>query len=251
LQPRLARVFWAAGIPVMEGYGLTETSPVIAVGGYQKENNMIGTVGPVVEGVQVKIAPDGEILTKSASVMKGYYNKPDLTAKEFDEEGWFHTGDIGELVNGKFLKITDRKKEMFKTSGGKYIAPQVIEGKLKEDPLVEQAMVVGADQKFPSVLIVPSFADLRAWCKRNDVPDAASNEELIKNERILELYDGLVKKYNKHFAQWEQVKRFVLLPELWTVETGEMTPTMKVKRKVISENNKALIESLYRQTEKR
>ena len=250
LQPRLARVFWAAGIPVMEGYGLTETSPVIAVGGYQKENNMIGTVGPVVEGVQVKIAADGEILTKSASVMKGYYNQPDLTAKEFDQEGWFHTGDIGELVNGKFLKITDRKKEMFKTSGGKYIAPQVIEGKLKEDPLVEQAMVVGADQKFPSALIVPSFADLRGWCKRHGVPDA-SNDELIRNEKIVALYDELVKKYNQSFAQWEQVKRFVLLPELWTVESGEMTPTMKVKRKAITENNKGLIESLYQQTEKR
>ncbi|OGX82599.1 AMP-dependent synthetase [Hymenobacter lapidarius] len=250
LQPRLARVFWSAGIPVMEGYGLTETSPVIAVGGYEKENNMIGTVGPVVEGVQVKIAADGEILTKSASVMKGYYNQPELTAKEFDEDGWFHTGDIGELVNGKFLKITDRKKEMFKTSGGKYIAPQVIEGKLKEDPLIEQAMVVGADQKFPSALIVPSFADLKGWCKRNGVADCP-NEELVKNERVVELYEGLVKKYNQSFAQWEQVKRSVLLPEPWTVETGEMTPTMKVKRKVISENNKSIIEGLYHQNEKR
>ena len=244
LQPRLARVFWSAGIPVMEGYGLTETSPVIAVGGYQKANNMIGTVGPVVEGVEVKIAADGEILTKSASVMKGYYNKPDLTAKEFDEEGWFHTGDIGELVNGKFLKITDRKKEMFKTSGGKYIAPQVIEGKLKEDPLIEQAMVVGADQKFASALVIPSFADLKGWCKRNNVADA-SNEELIKNEKIVAMYEGLVKKYNQSFAQWEQVKRIVLLPELWTVESGEMTPTMKVKRKVITEKNKAVIEGMY------
>jgi len=244
LQPRLARVFWAAGIRVMEGYGLTETSPVIAVGGYEPENNLIGTVGPVIDNVEVKIAPDGEILTKSASVMKGYYNKPDLTAEVFDKEGWFHTGDIGELVNGKFLKITDRKKEMFKTSGGKYIAPQVIEGKLKEDPLIEQAMVVGADQKFPSALVIPSFSDLKGWCKRNGVPEA-SNEELIKNERIVDLYEGLVKKYNQSFAQWEQVKRIVLLPELWTVESGEMTPTMKVKRKAITEKNKAMIESMY------
>ena len=244
LQPRLARVFWAAGIRVMEGYGLTETSPVIAVGGYESENNMIGTVGPIIDNVQVQIAADGEILTKSASVMKGYYNQPELTAKEFDAEGWFHTGDIGELVNGKFLKITDRKKEMFKTSGGKYIAPQVIEGKLKEDPLIEQAMVVGADQKFPSALVIPSFADLKGWCKRNGVPEA-SNAELIKNEKIVALYDGLVKKYNQSFAQWEQVKRIVLLPELWTVESGEMTPTMKVKRKVITENNKDTIEGLY------
>ena len=244
LQPRLARVFWAAGIHVMEGYGLTETSPVIAVGGYEPENNMIGAVGPLIDNMEVKIAADGEILTKSASVMKGYYNKPELTAEVFDEEGWFHTGDIGELVNGKFLKITDRKKEMFKTSGGKYIAPQVIEGKLKEDPLIEQAMVVGADQKFPSALVIPSFSDLKGWCKRNGVPEA-SNEELIKNEKIVALYDGLVKKYNQSFAQWEQVKRIVLLPELWTVESGEMTPTMKVKRKVITANNQAVIDGMY------
>ena len=245
LQPRLARIFWAAGIPVMEGYGLTETSPVIAVGGHVPENNMIGTVGPVINNVQVKIATDGEILTKSPSVMRGYYNKPDLTAEAIDADGWFHTGDIGELVNNKFLKITDRKKEMFKTSGGKYIAPQVIEGKLKEDPLIEQAMVVGADQKFPSALIIPSFSDLKSWCKRNGVPDAP-NEQLIKNEKVVELYEGLVKKYNQSFAQWEQVKRIALLPELWTVESGEMTPTMKVKRKAITENNKPLIEGLYR-----
>ncbi|UOE35764.1 long-chain fatty acid--CoA ligase [Hymenobacter monticola] len=249
LQPRLARVFWAAGIRVMEGYGLTETSPVIAVGGFEPENNMIGTVGPLIDNVQVKIAEDGEILTKSASVMKGYYNKPDLTAKEIDEQGWFHTGDIGELVNGRFLKITDRKKEMFKTSGGKYIAPQVIEGKLKEDPLIEQAMVVGADQKFPSALVIPSFPDLKGWCKRNGVPDAP-NEELIKNERVVKLYKELIEKYNKGFAQWEQVKRHVLLPTLWTVESGEMTPTMKVKRKVISENNKDVIADIYERAEK-
>jgi len=249
LQPRLARVFWAAGIRVMEGYGLTETSPVIAVGGYESENNMIGTVGPLIDNMEVQIAADGEILTKSASVMKGYYNKPDLTAEAIDKDGWFHTGDIGELVNGKFLKITDRKKEMFKTSGGKYIAPQVIEGKLKEDPLIEQAMVVGADQKFASALVIPSFSDLKGWCKRNGVPDAP-NEELVKNEKVVDLYEGLVKKYNQSFAQWEQVKKITLLPELWTVESGEMTPTMKVKRKVITEKNKELIEGMYTRAEK-
>lgn len=247
LQPRLARVFWAGGIRVMEGYGLTETSPVIAVGGYEPENNMIGTVGPLIDDVQVKIASDGEILTKSASVMKGYYNKPELTAKEFDEEGWFHTGDIGEMVEGKFLKITDRKKEMFKTSGGKYIAPQVIEGKLKESPLVEQCMVVGDGKKFPSALVIPSFDDLKGWCKRNSVDCNGSHEELVKNEKVVKMYEDLVHKYNNGFAQWEQVKKIVLLPNLWTVETGEMTPTMKVKRKVITENNKELIESLYHQ----
>ena len=245
LQPRLARVFWSAQIPVMEGYGLTETSPVIAVGGYEKENNMIGTVGPIIDDTEVRIAEDGEILTKSASVMKGYYNKPDLTAEVFDKDGWFHTGDIGELVNGKFLKITDRKKEMFKTSGGKYIAPQVIEGKLKEDPLIEQAMVVGVGEKFASVLIVPSIPDLKNWCKRNGVADASA-EELVKNEKVHGEYSRLVKHYNQGFAQWEQVKKFELLPHQWTVETGEMTPTLKVKRKIITENNKDLIEGMYR-----
>ncbi|MBT9394039.1 long-chain fatty acid--CoA ligase [Hymenobacter sp. NST-14] len=251
LQPRLARVFWSAGIRVMEGYGLTETSPVIAVGGFEPENNMIGTVGPIIDNTEVKIAADGEILTKSESVMKGYYNKPELTAKEFDEEGWFHTGDIGELVQGKFLKITDRKKEMFKTSGGKYIAPQVIEGKLKESPLVEQCMVVGDGQKFPSALVIPSFDDLKGWCKRNGVDCNCSNEQLIKDEKVVKMYEDLVHKQNKGFAQWEQVKKIALLPQLWTVETGEMTPTMKVKRKAITENNKDLIESLYNRDERR
>ncbi|AMJ64433.1 AMP-dependent synthetase/ligase [Hymenobacter sp. PAMC 26628] len=244
LQPRLARVFWAAGIRVMEGYGLTETSPVIAVNGYERENNMIGTVGPLIDNMEVKIAPDGEILTRSASVMKGYYNKPDLTAETIDADGWLHTGDIGELVNGRFLKITDRKKEMFKTSGGKYIAPQVIESKLKEDPLIEQAMVVGADKKYAAALIIPSFHDLKAWCKSHGVPDAP-NEELVRNEQVVKLYHELVAKCNKSFAQWEQLKKIALLPELWTVETGEMTPTMKVKRKVITEKNKDLIEGLF------
>ncbi|WP_044018373.1 AMP-dependent synthetase/ligase [Hymenobacter sp. APR13] len=250
LQPRLARVFWAGGIRVMEGYGLTETSPVIAVGGYEPENNMIGTVGPIIDNTEVKIAQDGEILTKSESVMLGYYNKPELTAKEFDADGWFHTGDIGEMVEGKFLKITDRKKEMFKTSGGKYIAPQVIEGKLKESPLVEQCMVVGDGQKFASALVIPAFDDLKGWCKRNGVDCNCSNEELVKNEKVVKMYNELVNKYNSGFAQWEQVKRIALLPQLWTVETGEMTPTMKVKRKIITQNNQEIIEGIYQNAEK-
>ncbi|MGI4867913.1 MAG: AMP-dependent synthetase/ligase [Janthinobacterium lividum] len=244
LQPRLARVFWAAQIRVMEGYGLTETSPVIAVNGYEPENNAIGTVGPLIDNMEVKIAEDGEILTRSASVMKGYYNKPELTAKEIDADGWFHTGDIGEFVSGRFLKITDRKKEMFKTSGGKYIAPQVIENKMKEDPLIEQLMVVGADRKFPAALIIPAFDELKKWAEKNGVT-AKSNAELVKDEKVLKLYHDLVKKYNQGFAQWEQLKREVLLPEHWTVESGEMTPTMKVKRKVITEKNKDIIEDLY------
>ncbi len=249
LQPRLARVFWAAQIRVMEGYGLTETSPVIAVNGYEPENNAIGTVGPLIDNMEVKIAEDGEILTRSASVMKGYYNKPELTAKEIDADGWFHTGDIGEFVNGRFLKITDRKKEMFKTSGGKYIAPQVIENKMKEDPLIEQLMVVGADRKFPAALIIPAFDELKKWAEKNGVT-VKSNADLVKDEKVLKLYHDLVKKYNQGFAQWEQVKREVLLPEHWTVESGEMTPTMKVKRKVITEKNKDIIEDLYTKADK-
>jgi long-chain acyl-CoA synthetase len=245
LQPRLARVFWAAGIRVMEGYGLTETSPVIAVNGYERENNMIGAVGPLIDDMEVKIAEDGEILTKSASVMKGYYNKPELTAEAIDQDGWFHTGDIGEFVNGRFLKITDRKKEMFKTSGGKYIAPQVIENKMKEDPFIEQMMVVGADQKFPGALIIPAFDELKKWASQNGV-SSKSNADLVKDEKVVKLYHDLVLKYNQGFAQWEQVKKTVLLPEQWTVESGEMTPTMKVKRKVITENNKQAIEGLYK-----
>jgi len=249
LQPRLARVFWAAQIRVMEGYGLTETSPVIAVNGYERENNMIGAVGPLIDNMEVKIAADGEILTKSDSVMLGYYNKPELTAEAIDKDGWFHTGDIGEFVNGRFLKITDRKKEMFKTSGGKYIAPQVIENKMKEDPFIEQMMVVGADQKFASALIIPAFDELKKWASQNGVA-AKSNADLVKDEKVVKLYHELVQKYNKGFAQWEQIKKSVLLPEHWTVESGEMTPTMKVKRKVITENNKALIEDLYARAEK-
>ena len=249
LQPRLARVFWAAQIRVMEGYGLTETSPVIAVNGYEAENNMIGTVGPLIDNMEVKIAEDGEILTRSTSVMKGYYNKPDLTAKEIDADGWFHTGDIGEFINGRFLKITDRKKEMFKTSGGKYIAPQVIENKMKEDPLIEQIMVVGADRKFAAALIVPAFDELKKWADKNGVA-AKSNADLVKDEKVLKLYHDLVKKYNQGFAQWEQLKREILMAEHWTVESGEMTPTMKVKRKVITEHNQQLIDELYERADK-
>jgi long-chain acyl-CoA synthetase len=249
LQPRLARVFWAAGIRVMEGYGLTETSPVIAVNGYERENNMIGAVGPLIDNMEVKIAADGEILTKSDSVMLGYYNKPELTAEAIDTDGWFHTGDIGEFVNGRFLKITDRKKEMFKTSGGKYIAPQVLENKMKEDPFIEQMMVVGADQKFASALIIPAFDELKKWASQNGVT-AKTNADLVKDEKVIKFYQDMVQKYNQGFAQWEQIKKSVLLPEHWTVESGEMTPTMKVKRKVITENNKAVIENLYARAEK-
>jgi long-chain acyl-CoA synthetase len=245
LQPRLARVFWAAGIHVMEGYGLTETSPVIAACRYQRRDCMPGTVGLVIPGVEVKIAADGEILTRSACVMQGYYKQPTLTSATIDTEGWLHTGDIGEFVNGRFLKITDRKKELFKTSGGKYVAPQVVEALLLESPFVEQALAVGEGQRFPGALLVPNFSALRQWAERQrlaaDLPDAA----LLALAPVQSLYDELVQAANARLAKWEQVKKFRLLPQLWTVENGELTPTLKPKRKVITGNNEQLIASLY------
>jgi long-chain acyl-CoA synthetase len=241
----LARVFWGANIRVMEGYGLTETSPVIAVNRYDPENNVIGTVGPAINNVEIKIAGDGEILTRSESVMVGYYKRPDLTAEVIDPDGWFHTGDIGELVEGKFLKITDRKKEMFKTSGGKYIAPQLIENKLKESLVIEQVMVVGEGEKFPGALIVPAFEGLQEWCKIHSIP-YTTNEEMVKKPEVLDKFQKEIDKANEHLAQYEKIKKFVLLPKLWSVESGEMTPKLSIKRKIITNNNLALIESLYR-----
>jgi len=245
LQPRLARVFWGADIRIMEGYGLTETSPVIAVNRFEPENNVIGTVGPAIDNVEIKIAPDGEILTRSQSVMVGYYKRPDLTAEVIDADGWFHTGDIGELVEGKYLKITDRKKEMFKTSGGKYIAPQLIENKLKESLVIEQVMVVGENEKFPGALIIPSFEGLQEWCRIHGL-DYTSNEEMIKKPEVLDKFQKEIDKANESLAQFERIKKFVLLPNAWSVETGEMTPKLSIKRKIITTNNKKLLESLYR-----
>ncbi len=245
LQPRLARVFWSANIRVMEGYGLTETSPVITFNRYEPENNMIGTVGLPLDNVEVKIAEaDGEILTRGPHVMKGYYNKPELTAEVIDSEGWFHTGDIGEIVHGKYLKITDRKKEMFKTSGGKYVAPQPIENKLKESVVIEQAMVVGDGQKYAAALIVPSFMGLQDYCQHKDIP-YTSDAEMITKPEILDKFQREINKANQGLAQFETIKKFTLIPNMWTVETGELTPTLKVKRKNISANYKREIDSMY------
>ncbi|WP_028979085.1 AMP-dependent synthetase/ligase [Sporocytophaga myxococcoides] len=244
LQPRLAKVFWAAQVKVMEGYGLTETSPVIAVNRPEEGDSMVGTVGLVLENVEAKIAPDGEILTKGPHVMKGYYNKPDLTADVIDSEGWFHTGDIGEFIDGRFLKITDRKKEMFKTSGGKYIAPQVIENKFKESRIIEQIMVVGDGRKFASALIVPSFTGLKAWCSIKGI-QFSDESSLLKDPAVIEKFEKEVEAYNENFAQFEKIKKFHLVKDLWTIESGELTPTLKLKRKVILENFKDVIERMY------
>jgi len=246
LQLPLAKVFHAARIKVLEGYGLTETSPVIAVNNFSDENIMIGTVGPVISNVQLKFAEDGEVCIKGPNVMMGYYNRPDLTAEVIDGDGWFHTGDIGALIDGKFLKITDRKKEMFKTSGGKYITPQVTENKLKSSRFIEQVMVVGENEKFPAAFIVPSFVFLKDWCARNKI-EFSSNEEIIRNEQVRSAIMIEVEKINDELAQYEKIKRFELLAHEWTVEKGEMTPKLSLKRKVILEANKQAYDQIYRQ----
>lgn len=242
-QVRLLKIFTAGGIPIMEGYGLTETSPVISVNRYNVEDRMFGTVGPVISNVEVKMAEDGEILCKGPSVTIGYYKRPDLTADAI-KDGWFHTGDIGVMIDNKFLKITDRKKELFKTSGGKFVAPQPIENKFKESPYIEQIMIVGEDRKFTAALIVPSFNNLRNWAQKRGIT-ATSNEELVKNPDVLDLYKQAVEKYNQFFSHIEQVKKYVLLPKEWTVDAGELTPTLKAKRKVILEKFKKEIDGIY------
>ena len=243
-QVRLIRIFTAANIPIMEGYGLTETSPVISVNTYEESGRKFGTVGPIIKDVMVKIAEDGEILCKGPNIMMGYYKRPDLTTEVIDNDVWFHTGDIGMMVDDTFLKITDRKKELFKTSGGKYVAPLPIENRLKESMFVEQVMVVGAERKFVGALIIPSFPNLRDWCHRNNIADG-TNDELINNEKVLALFKDLVESFNKYFNHVEQIKKFELLPNDWSVDTGELTPKLSLKRKVITEKFRDAIERIY------
>lgn len=242
-QVRLIRIFTAAKIPVMEGYGLTETSPVISVNRYEEKDRMFGTVGPLIKNVEVKIAEDGEILCKGPNVMMGYYKRPELTAESI-QDGWYHTGDIGMMVENRFLKITDRKKELFKTSGGKYVAPLAIENKLKESNLIEQVMVVGAERKFVGALIVPSFPNLKEWLRKRNI-SLTDNEGIIRLPEVLELYKDLVESFNKYFNHVEQIKRFELLPHEWSIETGEMTPKLSIKRKVVMEKYGQSIERIY------
>ena len=242
-QVRLIRIFTAAQIPIMEGYGLTETSPVISVNRYDVKDRMFGTVGPLIEGVEVKIAEDGEILCKGPNVMMGYYKRDDLTREAMTGE-WYHTGDIGTMADGRFLKITDRKKELFKTSGGKYVAPLPIENKLKESMFVEQVMVVGSERKFVGALIVPSFPNLSDWCRQHGVANGTP-EEMIRQPKVIELYKDLVESFNKYFNQVEQIKKFELLPNEWRIDTGEMTPKLSLKRKVVLEKYRDAIERIY------
>jgi long-chain acyl-CoA synthetase len=232
LNPRLIRIFSAAGVNIQEGYGLTETSPVISVNGPGSDEKRIGSVGRLLSGVEVRIAEDGEILCKGPNVMMGYYNKPEATAEVLTADGWFHTGDIGQFVDKDFLKITDRKKEMFKTSGGKYIAPQLMETRFKESHFIEQIMVIGESEKHPAAIIQPDFVFLKSYCERKGIP-YGSDAEIVKNEtiqkRVMQDIDGL----NQNFGKWEQIKKIELSNHQWSVDSGELTPTMKLKRRVV------------------
>jgi len=242
LQPRLGRIFTAAGVNVIEGYGLTETSPVITCNHF--EDFYIGTVGIPIPDVEIKIADTGEILTKGPNVMLGYYNKPEATNAAIDEDGWFHTGDIGVMIDNKYLKITDRLKEVFKTSGGKFIAPLPIENKMKESIFIRNIMVIGENRKFCAALIIPEFDFIKKWCEKKSVKDYLEKGTTL-NEAVKERIWKEIEHYNKRFSHIEQVKKFELVEEDWTIETGELTPTLKLKRKAIKKKYENLIEKIY------
>ncbi len=244
IQSRLIRVFWACEMPVLEGYGLTETSPVIAVSSFFKHGVKIGTVGQILPGIQVQIAPDGEILCKGPTVMMGYYKDPALTAEAIDSDGWFHTGDLGAFEPEGQLRITGRKKELFKTAFGKYIVPTIIENKFVESHFIDAIMVVGENQKFAAALIVPDFIELRRWCERKNI-EYTTNEEMVKNPEVIKKYKKEVAQYNKLFGDTEQIRNFSLIGYEWTVQTGELTPTLKLRRKYIMSHHAKQIDALF------
>lgn len=244
LQTRLTRVFSAAGMPVMEGYGLTETSPVITVNDMRNGLFRIGTVGKPIKNVEVKIAEDGEILFKGPNLMMGYY-KDQTQTDEVIKNGYFHTGDIGEFDKDGFLRITDRKKEMFKTSGGKYVAPQLLENTFKQSRFIEQIMVIGEGQKMPGAIIQPAFDFIKEWAKIHKVNIGQTNEDLIKNPEVLKRIRQEIDELNTKFGNWEQVKKFELTPDVWSIEGGQLTPTLKLKRKIVLEKYKDLYDKIY------
>jgi long-chain acyl-CoA synthetase len=244
LQERLMRIFWAARIHILEGYGLTETSPVVSINNFCSKEVMFGTVGPLLKDVQVRIAEDGEILTKGPNQMLGYYKEPKLTDDAIDKDGWFHTGDIGKFVNGKYLKITDRKKEIFKISSGKYVAPQPIENKLKESTFIDQVMVIGENQKFASALISPDFQFLHDWASDNHI-SVSNNDELINNPKVFALYQKEVSELNQSLGDHEKIKRFRLVSDEWSAENGELSPTLKLKRKVLYKKYNDVISEIF------
>jgi long-chain acyl-CoA synthetase len=245
LQPRLTRIFAAAGMPIMEGYGLTETSPVVSVNDQRNGGFKIGSVGRVIDNVEVKIAEDGEILVKGPNVMQGYYKDQEKTA-EVISEGYFHTGDIGEIDRNGFLKITDRKKDMFKTSGGKYVVPSLLENRFKQSRFIEQIMVIGEGEKMPAALIQPNYEFIKDWIERKEKNIESDNISICKSQIIIDRIQREVNEANEHFGKWEQIKKFELTPEVWSIDDGHLTPTMKMKRKVIKEKYTDLIEKIYR-----
>jgi long-chain acyl-CoA synthetase len=245
LQEKLIRIFSAARVTIMEGYGLTETSPVITVNHLESKNRRIGTVGIPINNVEVKLAEDGEILCRGSNVMVGYYKNPAQTAEVLTADGWFHTGDIGIWVDDRFLKITDRKKEIFKTSGGKYVAPQAIENKMRESPYIEQMMIVGPGRKFVSALIVPNFAQIRSKFASQGVMLPKDNTALIKEESVIKLIQEQIDKYNPLFGHVEQVKVFTLLPSEWTIDNGILTPKLSLRRKVVEQKFEKEIATMY------
>ena len=244
LQPRLAHIFWAAGIPVLEGYGLTETSPVIAVNTFEKNGVKFGTVGPVLKNTTVKIAEDHEILCKGPGLMKGYYKETELTSQAIDSEGWFHTGDLGEIEPKGHLRITGRKKEIFKTSFGKYVSPELVENMLKESAFIDALMVVGENQKYAAAIIAPDFNHLRSWCQIKGL-NYTSNSEMIALERIQKRFQKEIHKYNKHLGATEQIKAFKLLDTEWTVDSGELTATLKLRRTFLHGKYETEIDKLF------
>ena len=244
LQPRLAKIFTAAGIQIIEGYGLTETSPVISISETKKGGTKFGYVGKIIEGIEVKIAKDGEILCKGPNVMKGYFKDSKLTSKTI-KNGFLHTGDIGEIDDEGFLKITDRKKQLFKTSGGKYIAPQVIENRMKRSPFIEQIMVIGEGEKMPSALIQPDFEYIKSWFLKNKINILDDFEIICGNKELLIKINEEINNINKEFGDWERIKKFELTPQVWSIENGLLTPTMKLKRKSIIKEFIHLKEKIY------
>ena len=248
LHPRLTRIYWAARMPILEAYGLTETSPGITCYRFEPGGVKFGTVGPLLTGATVKIAEDGEILVKGPGVMLGYYNRPERTREVMDDEGWFHTGDIGFFEDERFLKITDRKKEMFKTSGGKYIAPQVIEQRLKESPFIEHIIVIGENRPHTAALIIPNFEYLKAWCEVKQI-SYLSREKAANNPKIIRRLQQEIDRFNLDLGQTEKIKKFRLLPDEWGVATGELSPTLKLRRKFIVDKYLQVIEETYRSSE--
>lgn len=245
LQPRLEKVFWAAGVKIINMYGLTETSPIITINRTEKGKVKLGSVGMTIEGVEVKIADDGEILCKGPNVMLGYYNDPEQTASVIDDEGWFHTGDMGHIEDGKFLMVTDRKKEIFKLSNGKFIAPQIVENIFKESPIIDQIMVIGEHEKFASALISPNFGYFEDWKTAKKV-SYSDNEELITLPEVLSFFSAEVSKLNKRLSPPERINRFRLVRDEWSPVTGELSPTLKLRRNFIREKYSSLVEQVYK-----